>query len=1023
MSQWVAVHGFEDGENAEEDVLNRPVYELVERTKYLYNQLQDIQGNDLFESVRITDATLVTEGAGAPAAGDIVYLHPDEDKYAKAISDESSTDAFRAADSSFAIGLLISASSGSGTVVLYGKQSLESSGSAWTLSDLLESGETFRNGPYYLSTVESGKLTASPSGPSVFVGTIQEDATNPGYGGFMLLNPHYKDMQEAHQHRAYTLYAQPAGTQELSGSIPTSTHTINGFETEDSGDPTDHIPRLVAFGEWAGTSSAQYTIWLSNSSSASETLGSTSPPTDWADYIHWQSDDPEEGTGVSRIWSYESPIAVGTKGLMVALENPSGADWDDPYTINVGSDTENKRTWIIDVPGQTRGWLANKQRDYFDDHPVSDNGFSFLLMGGPHTASDDRNGDIITVKCAVIWRIAYTGQPADGETLDINSTIFEFDSDSSVSSNNVAVTIGIDADTTYTNLLTAVLAQGISGVDACLDTSAGYFMLGVPTAVTPAGSITNAALTSVATGAGDLSTGTTADFLVYDRDNLCLVPTDAYWDSVAYWTPVELSNGLSIMAVPYDTDGSTATADTAAVGDYWDVDFSNDGVNANFKYSLGMHSAVSQYYPPIPANAAALLDNGIELESYSLFPDDPTYKQGSSTIYWYSNLIDNVPWPRDWVSVDSVGSDIYSHNMLFHFVRMSVGNSGVVTSVSSAPDSPISVTECGTNEVASTGDLELGLELALSEDEADIAGYQVFKTVQGQKLRKGPVVEKVIAGAGVEIVSLGTSSDGQGTVVISSSTNSFAGEFEEVGLENAKHKVIGMFPYVQLLDWETGGSNNMPSGFVAKFRVPHTISSDIDYRVIVYMTVFGEEDIPWVGGGAREYAGIDFTYTVLPDFFPIDGASPDVGGGGEEAWNSLDATTLTEGLMQSGAIRAEIPFGRFDDPQSSSDAAYRSGAGHPIYAAYDPMLIHNNPDEASADETRRTANVLGNPLPSEGALVDWNPESVTGSPEPVVRPGSLVGVRVARAGLISGNDEYTGKLGFINLRWKLVKAT
>ena len=75
-------------------------------------------------------------------------------------------------------------------------------------------------------------------------------------------------------------------------------------------------------------------------------------------------------------------------------------------------------------------------------------------------------------------------------------------------------------------------------------------------------------------------------------------------------------------------------------------------------------------------------------------------------------------------------------------------------------------------------------------------------------------------------------------MTIGAMSQQYSGEFDEVALENAKQELIGMFPYVKLMGWTTGGTGNIPTGFVAKFRVPHTISSALKFRVLTYMTVF-----------------------------------------------------------------------------------------------------------------------------------------------------------------------------------------
>jgi len=1000
MALFTAVHGFQTGEDIKKEILNRPIYELVERTNYLYDQVQNIQSGGLFQTVRIIDAPMTSTGSAAPVVGDFVFLDPDIDTYSKALADTVATDSFATGNSSYTVGLLTSITNGIGTVIFYGKEDLKTASSAWLLSDLMETGETFRNGPYYLSAVDSGKITANPSGPKIYLGFFMEDPDNLGYGGSVILNPQYSDLLDAHQHRAYALTAQPAGTQYVSGSMPTDTHAVRGFDTVAAGDPADHIPRLVAFGSWAGTEATQYTIWLSNSNDPDEVLGATVAPADWGDYIHWSSDDAVEGTGVARIWSYESPVVVGTKGLTIALENPTDADWDEPYNIVLPNvDAEDKRTWIITVPTQTKGWLANKQRKYFDDHFITDQKYSFLLLGGPHTGDDDRINETITVKCGKLYRLAYTGLPADGDILTIGAITFEFNG---VTPGYTAVTIAATSDATYINLLDAIIAQGITGVDVALGETTNYLMLTVPAAVVPVESIANATLASISAGAGDLAVGVgSAVFLVYDKYHRTLVATTSYWNAAEFWSPQALNNGLSIMAVPYDTDGAAAIGTLAAVGDYFDVDLSSEAPSANFVYSMGMHQALSQYFPPIPAEAASLVLNGVELDAYSLFPTDPTYRQGMTSLYWYSNAYGNVPWPRDWESIAVPGSSEYMQNMLFHFVRMTVGNTGVVTSLAPAPGSPIKVTQCGTSEVAGrVGDLELDLDLELTEEDASLTGYKVVKEIKGKQLRKGPVVEKIISDGTVTIISESGAPAGQGVVKLSLGSGLYGGDFQEIVLENGKAETIGMFSYIKLMPWTTGGSANIPSAFTAKFHVPYNV--DGDYRVVIYATVFGEADVPYILGGAKQYAAIDFTYSILPDFTSMPDTPSDFPLG--KAWNSL-GQTLPTGLLESNAITAEIPLGKYDEPQKGSN---------PIYMAYDPMLIHNNPD--LADEERRSAQVLGNPFPVKDDLKIW-----TYVDAPVVRSGSLIGIRVARANLVGGGDEYTSGIGFINLRWQLSK--
>ena len=990
MALWVAVNGLQDGESVNNEVFNRPINNLTERTNYLYGRVKDLAGNGTYESVRLTQVTL-DSGTYAPVVGDFVYVNEVSGVYAKALSAITSDSVVLAADSAYSVGLLVSINPGNltGTVVIYGKESLSTSGSAWDLSALLETGETFRNGPYYLSNEEAGKMTALPLGPSIYLGYFMEDPDNAGYGGYAILNPQYKDLKEAHTHRNYPLYAQPAGTQELSGPTPVDTHSVLGFEPDGVLAGLDRVARLIGLGSWSSTTSVQYTIWLSNSADPTQILGATTAPTDYSDcYLHWESSDATEINGAARVWAYNSPVAVGTKGLYINLENPDAGAWDTPYVV--ASDAEDKRTWTLDAPEQLRGWLANTYKQYFSDFPGTDNGYSFILQGGPHTSSDDRIADDITVKCGEIHEIAYTSVPVAGKKVTIITTDFVFGTD---------VVIGVDADASFQNLLDVVIAADLTGIDVALNTDDSHFMVSAPTTTTVSTDVAGAIASLKAAGAGSLLTGNVG-LLVYDEYHKALVDSDSYWAAAGYWVPKELTNGLSIIAIPYDSDGTAASADTVAIADYWSSQFADEAPGSNFVYAMGMHTGLAEYYPPTPKTGSVLILNGVELDMYDQFPTDATYRVSNTSLYWYPDALGSVPWPRDWVSVDDPGSAVYAQNMLYHLVRLAAGEVGLVTSLTSAPGSPIRVLQCGTNDPASIGDLALDLNLNFQEEAANLAGFQVFKGLSGQKMLKGPVVERIISSdASISIIPTVGSPTGQGVVDLSIGDRSYSGDFEEVALENAKQELIGMFPYVRLMGWSTGGSGNIPTAFVAKFRVPHDIGDPLvppNFKVIVYMTVFGESDIPWVGGGNKQYAGIDFSYSILPDFNPITST---------DAWNALDAS-LPDGLItMTDAIHAEIPIGK-----------YNAGVpGTPIYSAYDPMLIHNNPAEGT-DVDRKVAQVLGGLIPEEGQLASWNP-----SWDAVVKPGSLVGIRVERANITAGT-EYTGSLGFINMRWKLVSV-
>jgi hypothetical protein len=157
--------------------------------------------------------------------------------------------------------------------------------------------------------------------------------------------------------------------------------------------------------------------------------------------------------------------------------------------------------------------------------------------------------------------------------------------------------------------------------------------------------------------------------------------------------------------------------------------------------------------------------------------------------------------------------------------------------------------------------------------------------------------------------------------------------------------------------------------------------------VIVYATVFGDTDVPYVVDGRRKNAGIQYTYSVLPDYF----AEPPY-----DVYSNLKNT-----LQPAAVLTTSIPIG--------------SDVTNPAYTSFDPMLIHNNPSEG-ADIDAVRARVLGYPLPAPEDFPSWGDPATLG-----VKPGALVGIRIQRAGYTGpSTDEYAGSIGFINLRWSLV---
>ena len=995
MSKWVAVHGFSDGETVvDADSLNSPIFALASRTDYLKTQIASLlSGNSVFESVKLYSMPLLTTGSRVPSVGDAVCWYADSGSFGQALATTDLVDEFTTSLTAKSVGFLIENNGSTGTILTQGRLNMETAGSQWLLSGMIDTSETFRSGPYYLSTTSPGKLTASPSGVSVYMGLIVEDTANTGYGDYGVITPHVNANGNSHNHRAVPLYSQPVGHQYVAGAdylSPEGYHYVTGFEPVVSAETYDWVPRLICEGAWSGTADVEYTMWIST---AAGTTRATSPaPTDFSDAVlHWTSSDAAEAQGSVRLVSFETFVDVGDYGLKVALENPGGYtpadgyDWDVIFDNQAATDDIDKRSWVLTLPTIARGWAENYQRDVGEHNQASDGGFSSVVFGGPF----NEYSNTITVSCAEIHEILFTDVILDNDVVTIGSRTFQYTS-TGLTTVSTYIAVDFDASETVccTNLHAAIVALAITGVTAVLtDTSV---LIGVPAGTTiekgVIGAEASIAIATGGNGTGVLTAGAaTADFLVYDEDYNNILSTANFWTAAEYYIPIVLTNGLQFMFVPYAADGTAASSNAIAIGDYFYAEVTDTSEGAEYRYNIGMHSGLNAFYPPVPSGAASLVLNGVELDSIEHFTGG-TYLASNDTIYWYVSRYGLVPWAVDWVSATATGEDYNQQNMILHFARNVAGETGYVSSIRPKPGSAVRLTAKGTDAASSTGDLEIDYDVALSSLDAGLTGYSVVKGVSGNTLRYGPVVERIKTGAGLVATQQAGAPDGQGVVTLSlsSAASGYAGDFEEIALNRAKQETIGMFPFIKLLGWTTGGSN-IDSGFTAKFRVPHNIVNAA-YRVVVYATVFGLSDVTAVLSGPLSYAGLTFSYAVLPDVTAIGGASA--------------TGNLVEDLIVPEAnIAVEVPMG--DNTRVSK-----------FYEAYDPILIHNYPTETDANKLGYKANVLGSPLPSAIAQPSY-------SDELAVRPGALVGVSFARAG-ITGITEYTGELGIINLRWMLV---
>lgn len=136
------------------------------------------------------------------------------------------------------------------------------------------------------------------------------------------------------------------------------------------------------------------------------------------------------------------------------ITNGSGTDLIEITTTKYG--TPSLRARRITEPGTVLGKKVTVKDD--STEYIGDNlGLAFdAHYGGNATVA------LLSVLYS-IGHVDYEGQVADGDQLEINGVIFEFDSNDTVTADTIAVTIGTDADATFANLATAI-HDNVSGV-------------------------------------------------------------------------------------------------------------------------------------------------------------------------------------------------------------------------------------------------------------------------------------------------------------------------------------------------------------------------------------------------------------------------------------------------------------------------------------------------------------------------------------------------------------------------------
>ena len=951
LEMWSQVKKFSDGDSLNADTLNLPIGQLGDRTAYLYNKLKSLLSKDAMSSVVLTNVPLSTETGKTPVVGNAVYFDKDSKSFAAAKATMSLCDDFTAAESAFTVGILIFKDNDSpiGNVLAYGRTELNYDGEPIKVANMIESGESFRPGRYYLSANEAGKLSAHPNGPLIYVCTIDGE-TNDTYfsSGSAIVTPQFLDMGTSHVHRTAVLTARPAGTIGTGGYLP------NSYDSEHP----EWSPALRFGGTWTANNKVSYKFSLADPSA----YWPTGVKLLWTEVV-----DGKSSPVFSKTIHAPDEVVELSNGLNVRLSLP----YSDPNTAYSGLSDENQREWPeLVFPDAGKGWLDHEANAVAETSSIE--GLKVAIRGrfdySPLEVNVAFPGRLQTLELNEI---------SEGTTFAYSGSVYEFTLDAeSYSGDNIPVPVGTClADSAL--YLASELSKRHSGGQrfAVYEEDSGsvaYLLVMDGDTVDGSQDVIKSVEPDVTQSQFNVVGATSVNIVVFDGNGRVVGAAPAFNVKSYVWNDI---GDMSVMI--YQVSDGDVTVPAGTVVSTVVTDYEPDAI---YDYVLGMDPQLSNYWPPVPPKSAALVVNGVEMDNKALFPDNPTVSFGRDTIHWFEDDEDRKPWPEAFVSRDAEIDPALDKTETMHWVRGFQGATGPVTSIQPKPGSPIKIYGYGTFDGANTGDLEIAADFDFKVENGGIPGFLVPKRAVNGSLVAGPVVERIIGGAGVSVISMAGCPNGQGTVIVALDNGAYRNQFSDIALENAEQAKIGMFPYIRIRGYQN--TITSPSAFTAVMRVPTSLP-DGTYELRLQASVFGE--VGFVGV-SKQTACVKLSYNILPDYNTESG---------------IGYSNLKTGLMKPDHERnILIPFG------------HESGEGVK-YDGFDPIVIMTD-DEGVQEEDDVVQKVLGEPIPSRS---EFNQQTIT----PELRPGYLVGIRISRAvAQGTGITPYTGALGFINLSWSLV---
>lgn len=205
MTNWPSVVDLiKNGQDVSETVVNGPLSALVNRTQYLYERLEATYNNARLMAM----AQPVATGSGVAKYSVVYYdgtsvVTPGLKLTVPKLANLGDFPFFRGADSAYVYGIVTDdVANNTANVCLQGLLSSANEDVVGALLDVAD--PTFKSGPLYLASTQSGKLTPIPNGLAIFVAYAK--SRNEVY-----VNPSQESLSELFWTFRYAILDRPAG--------------------------------------------------------------------------------------------------------------------------------------------------------------------------------------------------------------------------------------------------------------------------------------------------------------------------------------------------------------------------------------------------------------------------------------------------------------------------------------------------------------------------------------------------------------------------------------------------------------------------------------------------------------------------------------------------------------------------------------------------------------------------------------------------------------------------------------------